>query len=128
MPQVITISVKLSATVDYEEESGVFVSRSPLLNIISQGDSEAEAKEALGEAIGMQLAALYKFDRLHQLLLRAGFTNMTGIGPPEDIESFPGEYVSVTAEHSDRANQFEIEVPLTLVAAAAKNHAWQHSH
>jgi predicted RNase H-like HicB family nuclease len=129
MPQTITIAVKVSATIVYDEEAGAFVSRSPLLNIFSQGNSESEAKEALEEAIGMQLRAAYRFDRLHQLLVRAGFTKMTGEGiPPAELKSFPGEYVSVTTEHAENAKQFEIEVPLTLIAAAANNHGWQPSH
>ena len=129
MPQQITISVKLTATIEYDDEAGVFVSRTPVLNIFSQGDSEVEAKEALEEAIVMQLRASYRFDRIHQLLVRAGFTKIVGLGPPDDIETFSGQYVSVdVTEHNDKAKHYEIEVPMTLVAAAAQNNGWQLSH
>jgi predicted RNase H-like HicB family nuclease len=128
MAQRITIKVKVLASIEYDTEAGVFVSSCPVLKMFSQGESEPEAEEALKEAIGMQLTAAYHFDRIHQLLVRAGFTNMTGLGPPSDPESFPGEYISVTTEHAEKAKQFEIEVPLTLLAAAANNHGWQPSH
>jgi predicted RNase H-like HicB family nuclease len=128
MAQRITIAVKVLATIEYDAEACVFVSSCPVLKMFSQGESEPEAKEALEEAIGMQLTAAYRFDRIHQLLVRSGFTKMTGIGAPDDAENFPGEYVSVTTEHAEKAKQFEIEVPLTLLAAAANNHEWQPSH
>jgi predicted RNase H-like HicB family nuclease len=127
MAQSISIAVKVLATIEYDEEAGVHVSRCPVLKIFSQGDSEAEATEAIEEAVKMHLMAAYKFDRLHQLLLRAGFNKMVGMGAPADPDSFPGQYVAVM-EHADKAKQVEIEVPLTLVAAAANNHGWQLSH
>jgi predicted RNase H-like HicB family nuclease len=131
MAQRISIAVKVLATVEYDNEAGVFVSNSPALKIFSQGQTEDEAREALEEAIEMQLVAAYKFDRLHQLLFRAGFTQMVGgnLGP-QALESIEGQYVRVMTEKevAEKAKQFEIEVPLELIAAAANNPGWQLSH
>ena len=121
----ISIAVKVRVTIQHDDEAGVFASHCPILNIFSQGESETEAKEAIEEAIVLQLAAAFKYDRLHQLLVRSGFTRMaTSSGPPSP--SFPGQYVAVGV--LDKVKEYEIEVPLTLVAAAAKNPEWQLSH
>ncbi len=122
----INIIFKLSVTIRHDEEAGAFVSHCPLLNIFSQGDSEEEAKEAVKEAVSLQLNALYQFDRLHQLLLRSGFTSMSGKASAPDLNTYPGQYIGVLERD---AKAFEIEVPLTLVAAAAaaNNPSWQLS-
>jgi predicted RNase H-like HicB family nuclease len=125
MAQLINIAVKVNVKVRHDEEAGVFVSHCPVLNIFSQGETEDEAKQAIEEAVKLHLIVAFRFDRLHQLLLRSGFTMGTGV---PDLESFPGEYVALT-EVPDNSKQFKIEVPLTLVAAAAKNNPqWQLSH
>lgn len=123
----ISIAVKVLVTIQRDDEAGVFVSRCPVLNIFSQGESEDEAKAAIEEAVRLQLMTAYRFDRLHQLLLRSGFINMTGGPDVDDLESLPGQYVAVNV--ADKTKQFKIEVPLTLVAAAAANNSgWQLSH
>ena len=122
----INIVFKLSITIQPNEEAGAFVSHCPLLNIFSQGESQEEAQEAIQEAVTLQLRALYKFDRLHQLLTRSGFSMMSGNTQAKDLENFPGQYVGVVDEGT---KAIEIEVPLTLVAAAAaQGSEWQHSH
>jgi predicted RNase H-like HicB family nuclease len=121
MAQIITIAVKLLASSQRDEEAGVFVSRCPALNIFSQGETEDEAKAAIEEAVTLHLKTAYRFDRLHQLLVRAGFEMVSG----SPLASFQGEYVAVTEVSETpmrgKSTDFEIEIPLTLVAAAAAN-------
>lgn len=121
----INIVFKLSIKIRPDDEAGVFVSQCPLLNIFSQGETEEEAKEALQEAVTLQLRALYKFDRLHQVLTRSGFT-MGEMGASPDLTNYPGQFVGVMEQN---AKSMEIEVPMTLVAAAAAQRSgWQLSH
>jgi predicted RNase H-like HicB family nuclease len=126
MAQSISIAVKVKVTVEPDKEAGVFVSHCPVLRMFSQGDTEDEAKEAIEEAIGLHLKTAFRFGRLHQLLIRAGFDHMRGGMTASDLEACD-QYVSVE-HHSDDQKEFEIEVPLTLVAAAAaKSNQWQPS-
>lgn len=118
MAQLINIKVKVLVNVRPDDEAGVFVSHCPVLNVYSQGESEEEAKEAIQEAIQLKLAIAYRFDRLHQILTRSGFSRM--VGQISDLPSEPIQYVSVMAI-PDKSKQFEIEVPMALVAAAAQN-------
>ena len=127
MAQSISIAVKVNVTVEPDKEAGVFVSHCPVLRIFSQGETEEQAKEAIEEAITLHLKTAFRFGRLHQLLLRAGFNQMRGAMKLPDLDAYD-QYVAVK-HHGDSRKQFEIEVPLTLIAAAAaQSNEWQLSH
>jgi predicted RNase H-like HicB family nuclease len=117
MAQSISIAVKVLCTIRRDEEADVFVSHCPVLSVFSQGESQEEAREAIEEAIGLHLKTAYKFDRLDQVLRRAGFKEFSGAISPEE----PAQFVSVI-EHGDYSqHEVNIEVPLTLLAAQSSS-------
>jgi predicted RNase H-like HicB family nuclease len=69
----VQMNFNLRGLVRHDDEASVFVSQCPALGIYSQGETIAEAREAINSAVAMYLATAYEFDRLDQVLRRAGF-------------------------------------------------------
>ena len=57
------VSVRFRATVEYDEDIDVYVARSPELNILSQGTTKQEAREALADAIHSYVVVKEKLRR-----------------------------------------------------------------
>ena len=83
MPSVQMV-FNLTCLVRHDAEAAVFVSHCPALGVYSQGESEEEAREAIKSAATLYVEAAYDFDRLDQVLRRAGFRRVApGSQPPE---------------------------------------------
>lgn len=125
MAQLISVAVKVRCMIKRDDEADVYVSHVPILNLYSQGETEAEAKEAIEEAVLLYLKAAYKFDRMDQLLRRSGFTTVLSGSPPNFSDDT--EFIAVQERQSEYAGHVEIEVPLTLLAAQYANECQQLS-
>ena len=55
-----TISIDVEVEINFDEEANVFVARSPVFGILSQGESIDKAKLALKDAIESFLIVVYK--------------------------------------------------------------------
>lgn len=85
-----------------------------VLGIYSQGEDEAEAQQAIQEALGLYLETAFEHDRLDQILRRAGFAQLSSITLEPAIQN-QMEYV---AAHQEK--EIPIEVPLYLLAQQTK--------
>ncbi|MCI0529555.1 MAG: hypothetical protein L0Y56_19105 [Nitrospira sp.] len=56
----VQLNVKLSCVIWEDEDTGVYVSKCPSLDIYSQGESEGQAFEAIKSAVKMYLHAAYE--------------------------------------------------------------------
>jgi predicted RNase H-like HicB family nuclease len=108
---------------DDEVASGV-VSFCPALNIFSHGKTMDEAKEALIKAISLFLETCYQRGTLGEILRKAGFNaEPLQFGTPV-VQVKDDEYIAI---HDNRfRDPFCFEVPLNLVAQAAKPAEFQH--
>ena len=101
---------KLHAAVRHDEESGLFVSWCPALNIFSQGTSFPQACAAIKSGVTMWLEHCYSKGILNQALAERGFVAEDTDGP--DAE---GEFVNVE-EDAKFPNSFDFSVPFHLIA------------
>ena len=76
------------------EGRGVYVANCPLLDVVTQGDTEDEAKKNLAEALSLFLISCYERGTLENVLRRAGFTPGRGTTPtrvPIEAPYYPME-------------------------------------
>ncbi len=60
----VSATFTFTATFRYDKEAAVYVAYCPALDVYSQGESEAEAREAICEAVGLYLQTAYDHARL----------------------------------------------------------------
>lgn len=108
MPSV-QMMFNLKCLVRYDAEAGVFVSHCPALKLYSQGDTAEEANEAIKSAVSLYVETAYNFDRLDQVLRRAGFH----LVPPGS--QLPSEFIAV--KHEGDVREIDISVPVTLLSS-----------
>lgn len=83
---------------------GTFVAKCPSLDVVSQGDTESEAKENLKEALELFLLGCFEMGTLEEVLRRSGFSS---------DQSCSGD-----ADLSIEAPYFLMEVDLPLIPPA----------
>jgi predicted RNase H-like HicB family nuclease len=115
MPSV-QMNFNLKCLVRYDQEAAVFVSHCPGLQIYSQGETAEEAHAAITSAVTMYLEGAYDFDRLDQVLRRAGFRPV----PPG--QPLPSEFIEA---RTDDAQEISISVPMTLLISTASSECLQ---
>ena len=76
VPQVVaSLEVRcVLPAVIRKHEHGVFVASCPVLDVVSQGDTEQEAKRNLSEAVCLFLVSCFERGTLDEVLRHAGFT------------------------------------------------------
>lgn len=115
---------KLTAATRYDDGAGVHVAWCPALDIFTQGETEAQAKLALEDAIAMYLKHCYRRGILESLLQGRGF-EPTDVPPSKTETGESGEYISVRPMRDEvEAGKsfgalFPIEVPLELIMNGA---------
>lgn len=102
---MIQFRMKIPAQV--KREGNWFISSSPHLDVYSQGKTERESLENLIEALQLFLESCFERGVLEQVLKDCGFRAAHDIHP---------------ARGREQENHF-VDVPLSLVANAAENHA-----
>jgi predicted RNase H-like HicB family nuclease len=107
-PMLIQFRMKIPAEV--RREGNWFISRSPNLDVYSQGRTERESLENLIEALQLFMESCFERGVLEQVLKDCGFR------PVHDIHA-----ADVSPHREDR--YVDVDVPLSLVANAAANHA-----
>jgi predicted RNase H-like HicB family nuclease len=108
------IKFNFNITLRPDSVAGVVVSYCSALGVYSQGENEAEAQQAIEEALGLYLETAFEHDRLDQVLRRAGFAQLSSISLEHAIQN-QMEYVAVHQE-----KEIAIEVPLYLLAQQTK--------
>jgi predicted RNase H-like HicB family nuclease len=112
----IEFTIKMNCRVGHDEDSDVYVSHCPTLDIYSQGESEEEALEAIKSAVTMHLTTAYDFNRLEKVLRRAGFERIAGEGRSEEGASDEAEFVRVRQlKPEPKFKDVAITLPLRLV-------------
>lgn len=105
---VIHFRMKIPAEV--KREGNWFVSRSPHLDVYSQGQTPDEALKNLVEALQLFMESCFERGVLEQVLKDCGFR--------------PAHDVHVNTRHHREQDQYvDVDVPFSLVANAAANHA-----
>ena len=108
------VTFNFNITLRPDPVADVVVSYCPALGIYSQGQDEAEAQQAIQEALGLYLETAFEHDRLDQILRRAGFAQLSSMSLEDAIQN-QMEYVAVHHE-----KEIPIEVPLYLLAQQTK--------
>jgi predicted RNase H-like HicB family nuclease len=115
----IKFTIQMNCGVRHDEEADVFVSYCPRLDVYSQGDTENGAIEGIRSAIALHISTAFDYNRLDQVLRKAGFQRMSGEPSAADLLAQPvDEFVHVQVKQHDY-KCVPIEVPLTLLAAQA---------
>ena len=106
---------QLRGVIRRDEDASVFVSYCPALNIFSQGESEDEARRAIGSAVGLFLDACYERGQLDRALREAGFSksSRTGVVPVKSL-GLDQEWIAVQERYDE---VFDFDVPLHLIAS-----------
>ena len=98
-----------------DHEAEVHVGYCPLLNLYSQGTTTEEAEKAIVDAAQMFIVTCYRRNTLNRILRDRGMVDAAA--PPVEKEG-PHQFIAVK-EIKDYDRQFEYEVPIDLLAAAA---------
>jgi predicted RNase H-like HicB family nuclease len=106
------ITFNLSCGVRKDDETGVFVSYCPALDVYSQGTSGQEAEEAIRSAVLLFLTTCYDLEILDHTLKGRGFIPASQAALKSG--DAPEEYIAVNEKFE---REFEITVPLSLIAA-----------
>ena len=115
MAFVMEMKFRLAFGTRKDEDTGVFVGYCPLLNIYSQGDTDAEAEKAIIDAAQLFIVTCYRRNTLGKLLRNRGMVDAA----PRPVEEGQHQYIAVQVQEiSDYDRQFEYEVPVDLLAAA----------
>jgi predicted RNase H-like HicB family nuclease len=117
MPATVKFTIQMNCGVRPDDDTGLFVSYCPTLDIYSQGGSEDEAIEAIKSAVALRLSTALGHGRLEKLLRKAGFKIAPHL-PSDTHPASDAEFVHVQTV----PNEFKaipVEVPLTLLAANA---------
>ncbi len=92
--KLVTIRFNMHLPAVISKKNNYYVSNCPVLDIVSQGSTEAEAKKNLAEAITAFMISCHERGVLDAVLKQCGFVP-AGIGsaPAENHENF--EYIDV---------------------------------
>ena len=103
----VLFAVNLVARIRKEEEGGYFV-YCPALDVSSQGDTLAEAKENIAEATQCFLEGCYEMGTLNEVLLESGFACETKKQPRKTraARNIAGDW--------DREFPFTKQIPLAV--------------
>ena len=72
----ISITVQMICGVRHAEDEDLYVSVCPRLGVYSQGETEAEALDAIKSAVVLHLTTAFDHNRLDKVLRKAGFQKM----------------------------------------------------
>jgi len=81
----IQINIKLPVKIEKREEW--YVSSCPVLDVFSQGNTEAEAKRNLEEALAMFLASCFERGTLDDVLRECGFDSIQSHPMPDALDT-----------------------------------------
>jgi predicted RNase H-like HicB family nuclease len=103
--------------VRHAEDEDLYVSVCPRLGVYSQGETEAEALDAIKSAVVLHLTTAFDHNRLDKVLRKAGFQKMSGEAVPAVIAQ-ADEFVKIHLIGTFK--EVPIEVPLTLLASRSQ--------
>ena len=106
----LTMKVQLSALVKKERE-GVYMSYCPALDLYSRGDTGAEAKKMLAEAISLFIEDCFNHGTLKEVLEDCGFHTMHEKSPRKKRKFIPPAAMS-----GGRTVRIPAEVPIMAAA------------
>jgi predicted RNase H-like HicB family nuclease len=112
------IRYSVRAFTRYDARAHVFVARCPAIDVITQGETEAEAAEAVEFAVVRTLEFMYLQGTLNRALLERGLVPhdpRVAVGANDATDS------SGATPWSEKA--FDIEVPVELVRRSAASSA-----
>ena len=116
MDDTVTLGVKLKGFVRQETKRR-WVAICPSIGVASQGDSVADAKRSLREAVELWFESCVERGVLDRALRESNFLPLT---PDEDLdESREHVVVSRDAESDVRGDMFHIDVAIPAYQAAA---------
>lgn len=106
---------QLRGFIRHDTDAHVHVSYCPALNIFSQGESEDQARRAIGSAVSLFLQSCYERGQLDRALREAGFraSSRTGIVPVKSL-GLDQEWIAVEERYEE---VFDFDVPLHLIAS-----------
>lgn len=107
------LTVRLNGVTRRDDESNVYVSYCPALDLYSQAPTEDQAKEALESAIRLFLMSCVERQQLCHVLHARGFTKAAGVPLSRPMDT--PEFILVR-EHRFEST-FDVNVPLYLLAA-----------
>ncbi len=108
------MNVQLPCSVRFEKETMIYVSECPPLNILSAGETESEAIDAIRSAVIMYLQSAVEDGLLGQLLVNKGFRFTAS-----EQEIKEAEQVIAVRVHEDGAKVVPIKIPIGLLATAS---------
>lgn len=76
----IQFEAKLPETFKRDEETGYIIACCPILDVITQGSNEAEARRNLSEAVFLFFISCYEHGTLDEVLKECGFSPLN---PPQ---------------------------------------------
>lgn len=106
----LTMKVQLSAVVK-KERAGVYMSYCPALDLYSRGDTSAEAKKMLAEAISLFIEDCFNHGTLKEVLEECGFHTAREKAPRKKRKPAPPAAMS-----GGRAVRIPAEVPMMASA------------
>ncbi len=106
--------VQLPCSVRFEQETMTYVSECPPLKILSAGETESEAIDAIRSAIIMYLQSAVEDGMLGQLLVSKGFQFTANEQEIKEAEQVVGVRV-----REEGAKFVPIKIPIGLLAAAS---------
>jgi predicted RNase H-like HicB family nuclease len=106
----ITIN-NVEFAVRHDDDADVFVGFCPRFKVYSQGESRAEALDAVQGAVVLRLATAFDHGRLGSILRQAGFDRLTsgsiGRSPSPD-----DEFIALSFKEAVEVTERDIRVPL----------------
>jgi predicted RNase H-like HicB family nuclease len=111
----IEFTININCCVGRDEDSEVYVSHCPTLDVYSQGETEEEALEAIKSAVTLHITTAFDFNRLEKVLRKAGFEKFSS-GKQIEPETAPAATEYVHVRFSPEMKQVPISLPLRLSA------------
>jgi len=116
----IEFTINMNCEVGYDQDTEVFVSHCPTLDVYSQGETEEEALDAIKSAVTLHVTTAFDFQRLDRVLRKAGFEKIESSGA-ERPATDSREFVSVRVK--PEMKQVPISLPLRLSSAQQPQYA-----
>jgi hypothetical protein len=113
----IKVEFSLECMSRRDDEANVFVGYIPALRVYSQGRDEKELENALKSAAEMFIVTCYGRNILGKALRDRGMNRATSAAAAEKARK--GQYISISQHVPSFEKDFEIKVPIELVAAEA---------
>lgn len=118
MSSFIDVRFNVQGAIREDRQTKSFVSYCPMLNLYSAGRTRIDAKKALVHAVDSYVRICYERGILGRILKDKGLIASPSVQPTHPDR--PSEFIAVTEYASDYDDIFDVEVPLHLVAEAAK--------